>query len=421
MTWRVIARRDWRLVRDARLTKAALVGLIGVVSTAAYVYPVVGTPPITTSRFGGFVGEWVGSLLAPIGVLFGYGAIAREHESGALRLALLMPHDRSTLVLGRFVGRAGVLSAATVVGMAIAGVLVVYPYGTLQPLRFLAFVLLTVDAGETFGFLGPNGAGKSTFIDILLGFVAPSDGTLSVFGHDCRDEGVAVRERVGVLPEGYAPFDGLSGRQHVEYAIRSKGVDEDPADVLSRVGLRDDAARPAADYSKGMCQRLALAMALVGEPDLLVLDEPTTGLDPNGAAEMRTILREEADRGATIFFSSHVLEQVAAVCDRVGILQNGRLIATDTIAGLREAIGGGTKLVITPDRVDDGTLAAVGRVEGVETAVERDGTIEATCTNDAKMDALVELHDAGVEVVNFRTEEASLEDMFVEFTGGERA
>jgi ABC-2 type transport system ATP-binding protein len=162
-------------------------------------------------------------------------------------------------------------------------------------------------------------------------------------------------------------------------------------------------------------------MALVGEPDLLVLDEPTTGLDPNGAAEMRTILREEADRGATIFFSSHVLEQVEAVCDRVGILQNGRLIATDTIAGLREAIGGGTKLVITPDRVDDGTLAAVGRVEGVETAVERDGTIEATCTNDAKMDALVELHDAGVEVVNFRTEEASLEDMFVEFTGGERA
>jgi ABC-2 type transport system ATP-binding protein len=108
-----------------------------------------------------------------------------------------------------------------------------------------------------------------------------------VFGYDCRGDGVAVREHVGVLPERYAPFDGLSGREHVEYAIRSKGVDEDPADVLSRGGLRDDAARPAADYSKGMYQRLALAMALVGESDLLVLDEPTTGLDPNGAAEMR--------------------------------------------------------------------------------------------------------------------------------------
>jgi ABC-2 type transport system permease protein len=154
VTWRVIARRDWRLAREARLTKIVLVGLIAVVSIAAYVYPVVGTPPITTSRFGAFVGGWVGGLLAPIGVLFGYGAIAREHESGALRLALSMPHDRSTLVFGRFVGRAGVLGAATVVGMVIGGVLVVYPFGTLQPLRFLAFVLLCVGHGATWVGIG---------------------------------------------------------------------------------------------------------------------------------------------------------------------------------------------------------------------------------------------------------------------------
>ncbi|GAB3323135.1 ABC transporter permease [Haloplanus salinarum] len=154
MTWRVIARRDWRVVLDARLPKAALVGLIGVVSIAAYVYPVVGTPPITTSRFGAFVGGWLGALLAPIGVLFGYGAIAREHESGALRLALSMPHGRSTLVLGRFVGRAGVLGAAIAVGMVIAGVLVVYPFGTLQPLRLLAFVLLCVAHGAIWVGIG---------------------------------------------------------------------------------------------------------------------------------------------------------------------------------------------------------------------------------------------------------------------------
>jgi ABC-2 type transport system permease protein len=142
------------LVRDARLTKVTLVGLIAVVSVAAYVYPVVGTPPITTGRFGAFVGGWLGGLLAPIGVLFGYGAVAREHESGALRLALSMPHGRSSLVLGRFVGRAGVLGAATVVGMAIAGVLVVYPFGTLQPLRFLAFVLLCVTHGAIWVGIG---------------------------------------------------------------------------------------------------------------------------------------------------------------------------------------------------------------------------------------------------------------------------
>jgi ABC-2 type transport system ATP-binding protein len=280
---------------------------------------------------------------------------------------------------------------------------------------------LTVEEGETFGFLGPNGAGKSTFINTLLDFVKPTDGSVSIFGHDCQTDGVAARDRIGVLPEGYSMFERLTGRQHIEYAIRSKDADDDPLAILDRVGIREAADRKASDYSKGMAQRLVLGMALAGQPDLLVLDEPTTGLDPNGAAEMRQILREENERGATVFFSSHILEQVEAVCDRVGILQNGELVAVDTIEGLRESLGGGTKLVIQTDTIGDGTLAAVRAVAGVETAVAReDDTIEVTCTNDAKMDVLVELHDAGIDVVNFRTEEASLEDMFVEYTGGGR-
>ena len=278
---------------------------------------------------------------------------------------------------------------------------------------------LAVAEGEIFGFLGPNGAGKSTFINVLLDFVRPSEGTVEIFGHDCHAEGVTARERIGVLPEGYAVFERRTGRQHLEYAIQSKNADDDPAEILDRVGLDPEAAeRAASGYSKGMAQRLVLGMALVGEPDLLLLDEPTTGLDPNGAAEMRDIIREENERGATIFFSSHILEQVEAVCDRVGILQNGELVAVDTIEGLRESLGGGTKLVITVDNLRNGTLETVRGVGGVETAVEREeSTLEVTCTNDAKMDILVELHDAGVDVVNFRTEEASLEDMFIEYTG----
>ncbi|MFB6229030.1 MAG: ATP-binding cassette domain-containing protein [Halobacteriales archaeon] len=290
-------------------------------------------------------------------------------------------------------------------------------YGTVTALDR---VDLAVEEGEIFGFLGPNGAGKSTFINLLLDFVRPTAGTVRMFGHDCQTEAVAARERVGVLPEGYSVFDRLTGRQHLEYAIRSKDVDADPVEILDRVGILGAAERKASDYSKGMKQRLALGMALAGEPDLLVLDEPTSGLDPNGAAEIRSILREERDRGAAVFFSSHILEQVEAVSDRVGILQNGELVAVDTIAGLRESLGGGTKLVITVDELNSGTTSRVRTVSGVETAsVEADGTLEVTCTNDAKMDVLVELHDAGVEVVNFRTEEASLEDMFVEYTGGE--
>jgi ABC-2 type transport system ATP-binding protein len=290
-------------------------------------------------------------------------------------------------------------------------------YGTLTALDR---VDLAVEEGEIFGFLGPNGAGKSTFINLLLDFVRPDAGSVRMFGHDCQAEGVAARERVGVLPEGYSVFDRLTGRQHLEYAIRSKDAGADPIRVLDRVGIRAAAERKASDYSKGMKQRLVLGMALAGDPDLLVLDEPTTGLDPNGAAEIRTILREERDRGAAVFFSSHILEQVEAVSDRVGILQNGELVAVDTIEGLRASLGGGTKLVITVDELRSGTTSAVRSVSGVETAtVGGDGTLEVTCTNDAKMDVLVELHDAGVEVMNFRTEEASLEDMFVEYTGGE--
>ncbi len=278
---------------------------------------------------------------------------------------------------------------------------------------------LAVEEGETFGFLGPNGAGKSTFINILLDFAKPSDGRVGIFGNDCQTEGVAARERIGVLPEGYSTIDRLTGRQHIEYAIRSKNAhDTNPLDVLDRVGIRDAADRKASGYSKGMAQRLVLGMALVGEPDLLLLDEPSTGLDPNGAAEMRKILREENERGATIFFSSHILEQVEAVCDRVGILQNGELVAVDTIEGLRNSMGGGTKLVITLAEIDEDTLPDIRALEGVETVVSQgDSTIEVTCTNDAKMDIIVELHQNGIDVVNFRTEEASLEDMFIEYTG----
>lgn len=292
-------------------------------------------------------------------------------------------------------------------------------YGTVTALDRVS---LTVEEGEIFGFLGPNGAGKSTFINMLLDFVRPTEGTARIFGYDCQEEGVGARGCLGVIPEGYSVFDRLTGRKHVEYAIRSKDADADPVELLDRVGLREAADRKASEYSTGMKQRMVLAMALAGEPDLLLLDEPTTGLDPNGAAKMRRLLRNENERGATIFFSSHILEQVEAVCDRVGILQRGELVAVDTIEGLRESMGGGTKLAITPDELTNGAVQSVRTVEGVDDVQVLDGpTLEVTCANDVKMDVLLELYNAGVEIVNLRTEEASLEDMFVEYTRGSQA
>jgi len=277
---------------------------------------------------------------------------------------------------------------------------------------------LTVEEGEVFGFLGPNGAGKSTTINVLLDFVRPTAGTVRVLGHDAREESVAVRERTGVLPEGFDVYDRLTGRAHVEFAIDSKEVDADPDAVLERVGLAGAADRKAGGYSKGMRQRLALAMALVGDPDLLILDEPSSGLDPAGAKEMREIVLSEAERGTTVFFSSHILEQVEAVCDRVGILRAGELVAVDSIEGLREATDADATLrVAVDDRVDDEVVAEIRSLAGVQ-SVDRDGddALRVTCDSDAKTTVVTELEEHGITVTDFTTEEASLEDLFLAYT-----
>jgi ABC-2 type transport system ATP-binding protein len=275
---------------------------------------------------------------------------------------------------------------------------------------------LTVPEGEAFGFLGPNGAGKSTTINMVLDFVRPTTGTVSVLGHDAQQHSMMVRRRTGVLPEGFDVYDRLTARQHVEFAIDSKEVDDDPVALLERVGLPDAVDRKAGGFSTGMRQRLALAMALVGQPDLLILDEPSSGLDPGGAKEMREIVREEVDRGATVFFSSHILGQVEAVCDQVAILRNGELVAQDTVEGLREAAGGEARLVVTlrePSAFDVGTVLALPEVS--EATLDGD-TLTVACADGAKTEVIAAVEDSGVGVSDFETAEESLEELFLEYT-----
>ena len=275
---------------------------------------------------------------------------------------------------------------------------------------------ITVEDGEIYGFLGPNGAGKSTTIDILLDFVRPTSGTVTVLGMDAQADSQAIRHRIGVLPEGFQVYERLTARQHLEFAIQSKHADDDPEALLERVGIPDAIDRKAGGFSKGMQQRLALAIALVGEPDLLILDEPSTGLDPNGAREMRTIITEEADRGATVFFSSHILEQVEAVCDRVGILKAGELVAEDSIEALRSAADTGTTLTVTVDAVTDAAVDAARDVPGVsEVSVDGDRLVVRT-DSAAKTDVLDAVESTGADVRDFATEQASLDDVFAAYT-----
>jgi ABC-2 type transport system ATP-binding protein len=278
---------------------------------------------------------------------------------------------------------------------------------------------LTVEDGEIFGFLGPNGAGKSTTINTVLDFVRADTGSVRVLGRDAHADSVAIRERTGVLPEGFDLYDRLTARQHVEFAIESKGTDDDPVALLERVGLEDAVDRKAGGFSTGMSQRLALAMALVGEPDLLILDEPSSGLDPNGARRMREIVREENARGATVFFSSHILGQVESVCDRVGILREGELVATDTIEGLRDAVGTESTLEIEVESLTDDAVTAVRDLAGVTRASRQGDTLVVACADGAKTRVLTALEDAGSPVADFTTKEASLEELFAAYTGAE--
>ncbi|WP_323674199.1 ABC transporter ATP-binding protein [Halorubellus sp. PRR65] len=280
---------------------------------------------------------------------------------------------------------------------------------------------LEVREGEVFGFLGPNGAGKSTTIDILLDYVRPTSGTATVFGHDAQAAPTAVRERVGILPDGYGSLGRMTGREQLEFTIEARRGREHPDEILERVGLADDGDRQVRTYSKGMAQRLMLGMALVGDPDLLVLDEPTTGLDPAGARMMRDVIDDAVSDGRTVFFSSHILGQVEAVADRVGILYGGDLVAVDTIDALRETAGATGGVTVTLDERPDTLRNAVAGLRGVtDVTVDRDDqgrpVVDAACTAAAKGRVVKTCYDDGADVRDVDTREASLEELFVAYT-----
>ena len=276
---------------------------------------------------------------------------------------------------------------------------------------------LSIEEGEIFGFLGPNGAGKSTTINLLLDFIRPTEGSVEVLGMDAQQEPATIRERVGVLPEGYGFDDPLTGREYLSWAIRTKGADDDADELLELVGLGDDADRMAGDYSKGMQQRLAFAIALVDDPDLLILDEPSTGLDPNGIQQMREVVRERAEDGTTVFFSSHILSEVEAVCDRVGVMDDGELAAVDTIDGLRESAGGAATLELQCGSPPTGL--GVEGLSGVERATVEERTLAVECDPSAKVDVVTHVAERAT-VEDIRSETVSLEQLFSELTDGGR-
>jgi ABC-2 type transport system ATP-binding protein len=231
---------------------------------------------------------------------------------------------------------------------------------------------LSVPAGELYGVVGPNGAGKSTLIRLILGLVHPTGGELHVLG---EAPGGPALARVGALVEEPAFWAHLSARKNLEYLSRAAGSSTDARkrigrieEVLGIVGLAGAAGTKVRAYSQGMRQRLGIALALLGEPELLVLDEPTNGLDPRGIVEVRTLLRSLSERGTTVVISSHLLREVGSMCDRVGVMSRGRLVAEGSTEDLTRITRVAARTDVVRVEVDELAIAErlVADLPGVE-------------------------------------------------------
>jgi ABC-2 type transport system ATP-binding protein len=267
---------------------------------------------------------------------------------------------------------------------------------------------LQVSPQEVFGYLGPNGAGKTTTIRLLMGMIRPTTGSAHVFGLDCVREAVEVKRKVGYLPGDIPQFGSLRGSDVVAYLGGMRGgVDHGRVRAIAeRFDL--DLGRRFREYSSGNKQKLAIVLAFMHKPDLLILDEPTSGLDPLNQQEFYALLREARDEGATIFLSSHVLSEVQHVCDRVGIIRDGRLITLSELDELR-------RIQLHRVEIDFGEASSVPE-EAIRAAAEdvmvRDRHV--TCTVSGSFDPLLNAL-RGSHVVDLVSTEPSLEEIFLSY------
>ena len=271
-------------------------------------------------------------------------------------------------------------------------------------------VSLTVGRGEVYGFLGPNGAGKTTTLRMLLGLIAPTSGEATVLGAAPGDP--AGLARIGALVESPAFYPYLSGRQNLRVLARYSGVgDERVAAVLTTVDLADRADDKFSTYSLGMKQRLGVAGALLKDPALLILDEPTNGLDPRGMADMRDLIRRLGQGDRTILLSSHLLGEIEQICDRACVIQEGRLIAEDSVAALR----GPGALLVRATPLDKAERLASG-LPGVTAVRVADGALRLTVAPERAAAINAALVGAGVAVSELRPVQESLEAVFLHLT-----
>ena len=288
-------------------------------------------------------------------------------------------------------------------------------------------ISFTVEPGKIYGFLGPNGAGKSTTMNIITGCLAPTDGEVFVNGHSMMDEPVEAKRAIGYLPETPPLYLDMTPAEYLRFVAEAKGVRRDKlagevADVMEATGVTEMASRLIRNLSKGYRQRVGIAQAMIGDPDIVILDEPTEGLDPQQRTEIRELINT-LGRERTVILSSHVLSEVQEVCDNIIIISHGKLVANDTMDNIGRSLTPDTTMTVTVRATSAEVTDVLSAVEGVkyhEIVSDEDGEVSAKVVYPGELDlreaVSFAFSDIRRAVVSMGIEEENLEDIFLKLT-----
>ena len=287
--------------------------------------------------------------------------------------------------------------------------------------RAIANLTFDAEQGEIVGFLGPNGAGKTTTMRILAGYMPPTEGTAIVAGYDVVEESLEVRKRVGYLPETVPLYTDMTAVDYLKFMADLRHIPnsrERAYETLERVNLSDRADGYIGNFSKGMRQRMGLAQALIHRPEVLILDEPTIGLDPAQVVEMRSVIRD-IGKDRTVLLSTHILPEAQQICDRVLIINKGSIVAEDTPENLQSRLVGSQRVVLRVRGDSDGLTARIAKLKGVrDVQGKSDGSIEFEfgAGQDIRPQVAKSVIQGGYELLEMRPIGMSLEEIFLELT-----
>lgn len=294
-------------------------------------------------------------------------------------------------------------------------------YGTRRALHDITF---DANQGEIVGFLGPNGAGKTTTMRILTGYMPPTDGSAVVAGYDIVEESLEVRKRVGYLPETVPLYTDMTALEYLKFMAELRHIPNAEArayETLEQVNLADRAEGFIGNFSKGMRQRVGLAQALIHRPEVLILDEPTIGLDPAQVVEIRNVIKE-IGKDRTVLLSTHILTEAQNLCDRVLIINKGKIVAEDTPDNLQSRLMGSQRVVLRVRGDSDGLDATIKKVKGTRGIEIKDAEtveFEISTDQDVRPQVAKAVITAGYELVEMRPVGMSLEEIFLELTQNE--